>query len=103
MDLNIEQIKLRENNPYSEGYIFLFEEGDYLLLRDELTFQKSPNDRYYTVEQEDTLWTIADKAYGNSKWWWIIRDANLIDWGMIIIPGTTLFIPDLQISKLNFS
>lgn len=90
---------LRQNNPYSIGYIFIFEEGDYLLNRDEPQFNKSINDRYYTVEEGDDLFIIAFKAYGNSKWWWVIRDANKLDFGFDIEVGDTLYVPDLEQAK----
>jgi hypothetical protein len=92
---------LRQNNPYSIGFIFVFEEGDYLLNREDAQFEKSISDRYYTVEEDDTLSTIAFKAYGSSKWWWLIRDANDIYFGFDITVGQTLYIPDLNTAKAN--
>jgi nucleoid-associated protein YgaU len=72
-----------------------------LLERKELVFVKSQNDRYYTVEEGQTLWTIAHEAYGDSKWWWLIRDANRIDFGFDLEVGKTLLIPDLSIAKVT--
>lgn len=98
---SLEQTRLRENNPYSIGHLFLFEEGDFLLFREIPVFSKSRNDRYYTVEESDDLWAIADKAYGDSKWWWVIRDSNDIEFGFDLSIGKTLLIPDLEKAKID--
>lgn len=96
-----ELITLRENNPYSVGSVFLFKEGDIQLEREEINPPKTIRDRYYTVEASDDMWSIAFKAYGNSKWWWVIRDANKIDFGFDLEFGKTLIIPDLNTVKVN--
>jgi hypothetical protein len=98
---NTNEISLRENNPYSVGNIFLFDEGDLILDREPIVPAKSSRDRYYTVEQEDSFGLIAFKAYGDSKWWWIIRDANKIDYAFDLVRGTTLLIPDLNTVKVS--
>lgn len=90
------QIELRRNNPYSTGEIFIFPEGDYLLDRVEFTYVKSIRDRYFTVNQEDNINDIAFKAYGNSKWWWVIADINNITFPFELSMGSTLLVPDLD-------
>lgn len=97
-----DNISLRENNPYSIGSIFIFDEGDFLLDREPAKFIKSPRDRYYTVENEKDLLDIAFEAYGDSKWWWLIYDANpdLISTFEVEV-GKTLLIPDLIKAKVT--
>lgn len=97
----LENLQLRENNPYSIGSLFLFKEGDVLLDPGQPTFVKSKRDRYYTVESSDDIWTIAFKAYGNSKWYWVILYANNIDFAFDIVTGQTLLIPDLNTFKVT--
>lgn len=97
-----DDLSLRENNPYSIGTIMVFEEGDFLLDREPAVFSKSARDRYFTVGVNDDLWTIAHQAYNNSKWWWIIYDANPeIDNPFELEVGKTLLIPDLIKAKVT--
>lgn len=98
LDTNVE---LRDNNPYSIGSIMIFEEGDVLLDPGKPQFPKTQLDRYYVVEEPDDIWTIAHKAYGNSKWYWVILYANNIDFAFDITTGQTLLIPDLNTFKVT--
>lgn len=103
MATNTNSLQLRQNNPYSVGSIFQFPEGDVLLDRVPLTYVPSSTDRYYTVEQGESLWSIAGRAdvFGQSKYWWIIADVNDIDNGFNLGVGTTLIIPTLSNALLN--
>ena len=92
-------LELRENNPYSYGTLFNFDEGDSLLEMDDLVFKKTEADRYFTVEYGDDLWSIAAEAYGNSKWYWVLWFANNLDNPYDILIGSTLYVPDLETFK----
>lgn len=96
-----EALQLRQNNPYSIGNVFVFKEGDFVLDRERLPYVKSPNDRYYTVRDKDTLGAIAFDYYGSSKWWWVLADVNEIDFGFRLETGKTLIIPDFSIIQLS--
>lgn len=99
-----EEIELRENNPYSIGNIFIFPEGDYVLDREPVVYNKSIRDKYVTTTQGDTLGSIAFEEYGSSKWWWVLLDVNdlLYLTPLFDIPdGTTLLIPDLNKIKIT--
>ncbi len=99
MYLNIE---LRPNNPYSVGDVFVFPEGDAELERKPIQTRKSTRDRYYRVEEGDTLSDIAFDAYGDSKYYWVISDVNNLDWVFELPVGTLLLIPDIiPIKALN--
>lgn len=92
----IPQVILRENNPYSIGTIFQFDEGDYLLDPGELLISPSVKDRYYTVGNTDNLSNISFQAYGDSKWWWVLYYANPDLENPFELPiGKTLLVPDL--------
>lgn len=92
---------LRENNPYSIGEIFVFDEGDYALDGVIPQIPKSSKDRYYTLRNGDDLGNIALVAYGDSKWYWLIAFANDIEFALDIQPGMTIRIPDLTKAKAN--
>lgn len=94
-------LNLRENNPYSTGFILELEVGNYFLERKPLTYIKHPRDRYYAVVEGDSLWGIADQAYGDSKYYWVIQDVNKIDFAAHIEPGQNLIIPDLKALMAN--
>lgn len=98
--IDIPQIFLSENNPYAHGVIIVLEPADLVLQADPLVYKKSINDRYYTVEQGDTLGLIAYYAYADSREWRRIADANNIMDPFNIQPGTSLLIPDLQTSRV---
>lgn len=48
----------------------------------------------YTVESGDSLWSIAEKVYGNGFDWTKIRDANNLGAGANVEVGQVLTIPD---------
>lgn len=99
----MEIVELRVNNPYSIGEVFTFEEGDSRLYREPIQYVKSLRDRYFTTSQGDTLDNIAFQAYGDSKWYWVIQEANNIedDQRFELEPGTSLLIPDLEKVKMT--
>lgn len=88
--------ELRDDNPYYSGFIFLYTDGSISLERDPLVYQQSDNDRYYTTIDGETLWDIAYQAYDNSKYWWVIAEANNIDFPFDLPAGSSLIIPDLD-------
>ena len=45
------------------------------------------------VQTDERLDHIAAKAYGSSKYWWIIAAASGIGWGLQVPPGTIVRIP----------
>lgn len=71
-------INLRINNPYARGIIFSFSGGDKFLRRDKIEYSPAPTDNLHLVRTDDTLSNLAYKYYGDSKYWWIIADANSI-------------------------
>ncbi|WP_306118432.1 MULTISPECIES: peptidoglycan-binding protein LysM [unclassified Roseitalea] len=54
--------------------------------------------KFHTVEKGDTLWAIAEKAYGNGSKYNAIFEANrpMLDHPDKIYPGQVLRIPDLD-------
>lgn len=49
------------------------------LIREKLNPQKVIIKTKHKVRQGDTLLIIADKYYGDSKYWWVIADINDTD------------------------
>ena len=77
------EIELRGNNLYRNGEILSFPEGELMLIRDKIQWQRNTDDEYYTLKEWDRLDTLAYKKYQDyvsdpSKFWWIIADANHI-------------------------
>lgn len=97
-----DDVTLSEDNPYSLGTIFVFDEGDYLLDRDVPNIVKSPRDQYHTVKKGELLMDISFQYYGTSHWWWLLRDANDLTDGLADYKGLTIVIPDLEKTKILF-
>lgn len=55
----------------------------------------------YIISQGDTLKSIAQLVWGDSAMWYLIADANAIDPGSNLVPGTTLRIPNIVGSTHN--
>jgi len=89
-------LELRINNPYSNGEVFVFNEGDAVLDGRVITYVKSIKDRYFTVAQGDSLSSISFEAYGDSKYYWVIAQANGIDEAYEVTIGQSLLIPDIE-------
>jgi hypothetical protein len=100
-ELDITNVVLREDNPYSNGVILQFEDGEFLLEREPLIVPKTINDRYYTTMEGEKIHDIAFQAWNNAKFYWAIMDANDIDFPFELPDGTSLIIPDINLVKLN--
>lgn len=95
-------LKLNNTNPYSNGYIVELEDGKSLLKREKLTYDPIVNrDSSYTIREEDTLWGLAYRYYGNSKLWYIIADVNSIEHPLVLQTGLQITIPDLDVLKIS--
>ena len=63
---------------YSAGYAIKYSNGDYSLERPIPTIQFSDNDQVHVVMDGETLQSIAYRYYGDSGYWYVIAEANLI-------------------------
>lgn len=90
--------ELRTDNPFSIGFISTFGDTEIYLERESARIIESPNDRIYEIEEGDTLTSIAGRAYGNSKLWWLIYDANpnVLFHPFILPVGENILIPDFN-------
>jgi len=74
--------------------------ADQLIVQDEFTQEQIdiPEEIFYTIEEGDTLWKIAEKFYGDGAKYKHIVDANLevIKNEDLIYPGQTIRIPNLS-------
>lgn len=96
MQVQNSNIELRDDNPYSLGQIFIFDEGDYQIDGPKITLASSPDDRYYTVSEGEDIWFISGEAYGNSRWYWALCQINGIMLATDLTEGMTLIIPTLE-------
>ena len=86
-----------EANIYSEGFIINYNEGDSSLERIPFEYEATSDDSLYTIKQDDTLITIANKFYGNGRYWFIIADINEIINPFDLEVGTNLIIPSKKV------
>lgn len=97
-------IRLRPNNPYSNGQIVQFKDGTYSLDRAKVAYISSPNDEIHIVTNSDSLSYLAGKYYKDSKYWWLIADINdirvnpILEFSQTYI-GKAIIIPDLIMYK----
>ena len=89
-------VKLEINNPFTIGSTITFEDGTESLDRPRLVHVEAIKDRFHTVTAFDDLQSISFKKYGDSKFWWVIRDVNNLDDIFILEVGKSLIIPDLD-------
>lgn len=95
MSTTIALPELRDDNPYYNGVITVFKDGSLALDPGPLVYNKSDQDRYYTVIDEENLSNIAFEGFGSSKLWHIIAKVNNLFDPFILESGSTLLIPDL--------
>lgn len=96
-------IEVRDNNLYSNGFIYVYPDDDELeLLRPLLNIEAAEEDEWHTVTESDRLDKLAWKFYKNvvsdaSKYWWIIADANNIynPLDLSELVGKSILIPDI--------
>lgn len=72
---------LPSNNLYRNGQVFVFDNGDELLLRETMAFDATLTDKYHILRTTDTLDYLAWYYYRDivadpSKFWYVIGDAN---------------------------
>lgn len=83
-------------DPYSNGLIISFPEGDFALERIPSQFVDSADDKQHIVKDEDTLTSIAQEYYRDGKYWYLIADKNNIDDIFTLITGQELIIPHIN-------
>lgn len=104
-------LQVRKTSVYKNGKVVQFDDGsgDKLLLRQPITYTRSPNDRAYTVKKGDRIDRIAYAHYKNTagiyagRYWWIIADVNQINNPLDLseLVGVELIIPDLYNIELR--
>lgn len=94
------QLNIENTSPYVNGYVVDYGEGVYSLERpvDPTTyFNKAAGGAHYITREGDEIDALAQKFYGNFKYWHIIASANPHVINFIqLAPGTQLYIPNSQ-------
>ena len=98
---NIDEIELWDNNPYSTGTIMQLPDGSLMLERTPIVHKELPNDQYYRIHEGDTIWSIAFQAYGESKYQWLLADANKIQNPFELEIGTLILVPELALLNIQ--
>lgn len=90
------KLRLRLNNPWTFGSITTFDDGSESLDRPRLKHVPSVKDKYHLVTDFDDLQSLAFKYYGDSKFYFIIKDVNNLDNFFVLNVGKSLIIPDID-------
>jgi nucleoid-associated protein YgaU len=96
-------LQLSDIDLYSDGFIINLPDGTQIIKRNKIPY--TPNatrDRIHTITRGDRLDSITYKYYGNSKWWFLIADANEdienpLDLSALV--GKDIIIPDFDVIK----
>ena len=95
-------VLLRVNNLYRNASIIEFDNGEMMLIRDDLDIQPTLKDEYHTVLEGDEITKLAYDKYNRfvedaSKYWWVIAIANDIENPMDLVDlvGTEILIPNI--------
>ena len=94
-------VLLRNNNPYSLAVIRNFDDTPPILERGKVDYTPTVEDILHEVVEGESLDTIAYKYYEDSKYWWLIADANELENPLDISEFNTLLIPNLERAKKN--
>ena len=86
-------IRLRKDNPFSTGVVTSYATGNPVLKRKPIIYMGSELDELYVVKNNDNLFSIARDKYQNSRWWWLIADANNLINPLELQIGQILLIP----------
>lgn len=89
-------MEFNHDNPYTTGFIMVYNEGDSSLERFPIKYKQSINDKLHMVTTWDTLSDLAYDFYGSSKWWWLIADVNNVFDPFNLTPHKELIIPNLN-------
>lgn len=91
----------KENTRYTNGFTTTNRSNKkFLVLREALELEPTERDIYVTITQdiENRADLIADKAYGDTKLWWVIYEFNSVrDPLFDLSAGSTLRLPPLDL------
>jgi hypothetical protein len=96
------RIKLRPDSLYYGGREFLRNTTEPLLLKNPIKYKPTEQDLYHIVTFYDSYDILAFKYYGNSKYWWVIAEANEAVNPFELEPGTSIVIPNLSNFQANY-
>ena len=81
-------------NIYADGLVINYPEGDKALERIPLSFENDLEDISHTVIEGDTLLSLAQYYFKDSRVWWKIADRNLILNPFVLEVNTEIIIPN---------
>lgn len=103
-------LSLREYDPYQNGVIDVFPNGDQLLRKIDIQYVENIEDKYHTVVKGETLTQIAyteyiDEVEHPQFYYWIIALANQIDNPLDIsyLVGQDILIPAIDEYKRQYN
>jgi nucleoid-associated protein YgaU len=83
-------------DPYSNGLIISYNEGDFSLERIPPQLVDNQDDQLHIVRDEETLNSIAQQYYKEGKYWYLIADKNNLLDIFTLYTGQQLIIPHLN-------
>jgi nucleoid-associated protein YgaU len=89
-------MQLRIDNPFSTGVIKSYQDSPPTLKRKAQVYTPNSRDVLHKLVNGDRLDLLAYTFYKNSKYWWVIADANAIKNPLDLQTGLYIRIPDLS-------
>ena len=84
------------HSRYAAAVLFTGQAEGFLGTRFSVDTTPRPDDRFYTVVEDDRVDLLAQRYLGRAELWWIICDYNDIFFPLELTPGTPLRIPSLE-------
>jgi nucleoid-associated protein YgaU len=80
---------------YQDASIIIFRDGTEGLFSHMPKPDRGRLSQAYVVKDEDTLFSIANEAYGDTRMWYDISEFNFenLDNPFDLVPGTILYLP----------
>ena len=101
-------LELKKYDLYGNGVVENYPNGEQYLIREKIEYSGNEDDSFHVVKETDTLTYIAwlyykDVVENPSKYWWVIADANNIEFPLDLSSwiGSEIMIPSLTKFLIN--
>jgi len=89
---------------YDRGYMVDFGDGELVVYRTPITYNRTITETFHTITYSDTLQSISRQYYGDSFAWFMIADVNDNIEDIFSLPiGEVIVIPKLKLITGNYA